>query len=743
MDNLISELQKDVYDKITYIKENFVEAAVQGHPFFGGTATPGFDGTASTDEARFINAIFGGYTAFNTAYASYISVPATNADFDNMVLIRDVNDPPSGVRNSYSNISDYGTSLSNLTLSNLPSTYNMEINLSKLLGTESTPLTAMLDKIRKLYSLFDPSVYTRYRAFVTSTDTTRNIPTPSNKLTLHTYTTAGHDGSGYVVQDEERFNGIKDLMMSLFTDKVLVTTKSFVTSGSGRTLDNVVVLNATERKDQGVGTNDTVIRLKHNNRAVNTFQYTNEVTLPTPQATSSVRITFQYKMEASSDSSYMTTGTMNATTTIGNTVQNRSLPVTSSWQTGTLVYEGVTSTSTVKVKFGMNPAAPTGKVRSILLTNVKAEYFENTADALSNAVVLPILVETDLFAVRRVLRLYELMTNMLIASNIYQRSSGSSAAETLANLCYMQFAAAKLNVSIDVNGSNNDTVPDLTKMLNTRMKAVSTASDRINQLDTITSDFRMTIKSENDKLQGRQEREKKALTMMYVTLAVSCVVVLVSVASYFSPMEKARKLYLIGIAFSIALIAFVIINIVFNKQVEGFYAIADTERPRVFNSRNNANNVLNEVDSITAIAISFAGDYLDQTINTAYILASYRTYGNLNQVMNRERNLYENRAVQMNNNINKLGNANNAVYLKQNMQKARVSFFISLTVVVALTVVALLLLDSVPNAANVIIGIAAVIITIFAVAFFVDTSGRVNTAGQKYYWGKPDVKGLN
>lgn len=352
----------------------------------------------------------------------------------------------------------------------------------------------------------------------------------------------------------------------------------------------------------------------------------------------------------------------------------------------------------------------------------------------------PLIVDSDIVAIRRVLRMHELMANINIALYVYEAKNRDENSINLLNLCNNMLIYANKAMTRDVKSNKSESVPDLALMLRNRSKKYQQDTQVIDMLDKTTSDQRMTMKSESERLDSRRSREKKSLVLQYATLVVTILVGLVSIGAWMAPMDKKQKLSIIAIAFAVGIIVATILHIVYTKQVEGFAGAAENVLGTTVGTAQT--ELLSDIQNIQNAQFDRINDYLMNTIQLALIMSTFRTYGVVNHVMLKERVYYSNRAAQMDNTNTKLSTASDAVHLQQSIQKARIYFFISLMVVISLTVLALVSTDSVPGVKNIVLLIAAILIIIMTFAYFMDTSGRVNTSGQKFYWSAPDTSAL-
>ncbi len=351
----------------------------------------------------------------------------------------------------------------------------------------------------------------------------------------------------------------------------------------------------------------------------------------------------------------------------------------------------------------------------------------------------PLIVDSDIVAIRRVLRMHELMANINIALCVYEKTNRGDSINLL-NLCNNMLIYANKAMTRDIKSSNTESIPDLALMLRDRAKQYQKDTEDIDVLDKITSNQRVTMKSESERLESRRSREKKSMALQYATLVVTIVVGLVSIGAWMSPMDKKQKLSIIAISFAVGIIVATVLHIVYTKQVENFAGAAENVLgTEVFTSQEK---LASDIQNIQNAQFDRINDYLMNTIQLALIMSTFRTYGVMNHVMMKERVFYSNRAAQMENTNTKLATASDAVHLQQSIQKARIYFFISLMVVISLTVLALVGTDGIPGIKNIVLAVAAIVIIGMTFAFFMDTSGRVNTSGQKFYWSAPDTSAL-
>lgn len=728
----------DVNRRMAYINENFVEDRMKGSHLLGSGFGTNACITSSVNE--FMSAVFGGYDAFTSMYGSHVKSVNT---LSNIVLYRNTSDTIGEERNAY-NVVTFKTTKAGVEVTagneNLgANVLQGELNLSKCLT--GGLLLDELNRVRKLYSLLDPLVYNRYVSFITKNTT----PTTSNNFKLHTYSLSSGN-SAFVIDNSDKFDEVKQLIYDLMHAQNFARTKDFIGSSVEKLQGSTNKDEKVAKEDQGINTSDDVIIIKSdsNGDKITTKEITLKGVKDIPQEKRNLIISFKAKMNQGTTSQGVTlisNGRLEVNLkAAGADNMSFGMSVTSDWQTFTRTVTLPNISGDPLMSFTSIRGPRNQKLREVLITELVVKPVDNADDTSVAQVPAPIFVETDVFVIRRCLRLYELMINHMIASTLYVQNKGGNFTRQLVVLTYKLLLSAWFDATKDTNDKEDDSMADLGKMLNERIKIMKSDSIRIDELDSMTSDLKLTLKAESDKLANRREKEKKAVIVMSAALGIMMVVALVSMGAYFAPMDKPRKLSIIGIAFAVAILSAIVLNLIYNKQVEGFYSTNIT--PRAYRLTADETNNVNAAKEWSNVALTIAIDYLDQTINTAYMLGSFRTYGNINQMMNREKTVYEARAMQMNNSSLKLGDANNFVTLAQNKHKARISFFTYLAIVIVLTIIALLMLDSLPGAQKVVLPVSGALIVVLAIAYFMETSGRVHTSGDKYYWAPPDVRKL-
>lgn len=352
----------------------------------------------------------------------------------------------------------------------------------------------------------------------------------------------------------------------------------------------------------------------------------------------------------------------------------------------------------------------------------------------------PLIVDSDVMAIRRVLRAHELMIHINIALRLKER--GVAGADDLLNLCKNMILYANKAMTRDIKSNKSESIPDLAAMLRQRSNKYQQDTKDIDNLDRITSEQRITMKSESERLENRKSREKKSNALLMATLVVTIVVGIATIGAWLTPMDKKQKLSIIAIAFAVGIIVSAILHLVYTTKVEGFALGDPTNNPAATNQGAQTNALLGTLQELHNAQMQAISEYLTNTIQLSLILSTFRTYGVVNHVMMKERVFYSNRATQMDNTNTKLATASDAVYLQQTVQKARIYFFISLMIVISISVLALVILDNIPGIQNIVLVVAAVLIIFMTFAYMMDTSGRVNTSSQKFYWAKPDTTRL-
>lgn len=733
-------IQQETYTKLKYIRENFIEERMQGHALFGAKANNTFSGTPATNayDERFVNALFSGLNHFRNEYKGQIN---TSAGLTGNVFMRDTRSASAQYKTvALENADTVKVGNKNLTEEEL---YFYEINLANMLN--DGPLKNMLNKIRMLYTLLEPSTYEVYKAFISR----GTQPNQTNNFKVHKYAFT-NNSTQYTIDTVDKLDEIRSLVGDLMTENFLLSTSKFVGYGSGLEVQNLSradmdALASTYMADK---MKDSIIRLAFTSATQDPFGSTREVTLPAAAPTNvrkTLRISFQRRMNMGNGGAPRGQMVVVVKTSSRGVRTSRVIQVTDQWTPITVDFGDIDPSESITVSFRNMYGTTAQNTKSILMTGIKARFLEDSvSNDTEDDITLPIFGNTDLFMVRRVLRMYELLANIYIADIILSaKTTSDTSAMNLAALCYLLLVYANLNISRDIETDDEESVTDLTALVSDRMRTFQQDAVDINVLDASVSSLKMNLKANDEKLSSRRNMDKMSITFMWITLAVMLVVVLVSVGVFFAPLDKTRKLTIVGITFAVAIITSVIVHLVYNKKVEGFYADgAAAQSPSRFRTAASANALLSAMDKHVEVSVDTANDYLTNSIQLALLVSTYRTYGNINFSMMKEKTHYKNTETQMVTTNDKLLQASNALARKQAQQKARIMYFIYLMIIVTLSILALIAANEMVMVQKLVLGIAGVLILTITVMYFMETSGRVHTAGKQYYWAQPDVRAL-
>jgi hypothetical protein len=751
------EQQKDVVAKLKQISDSFIEPSFRDHFIFRGTANSCVsdcitDTLPSTDNLnKFVNSLLRQYTdstnGFKNAYLS-------NAGAGTVGIINNVSSSTISLRrfdcNSYidCNVTNNSNRIHNY-ISN--SSNNIELSLKNFVNSSSF-LYSNLNEIRHLYSALDETNYQNYVYNVTQ-----------NPSTLQTVSLVNYNGNNFNSDSTSNTNRVKTLITSLRSSSPVTTNSIIGLESTYRS--NLTISDETSNYSSGLPREvrgDYIAQIvPSNNTSFSSFTLDSIAKLKGSSTPTKKYVTYSLyaKMRASNAADVRSaecllrmtiddaTRSSPPTVLIKNTSVKYStdvaITVGTEWKRFSITrdFSLINGTDTkVGVTFYIDNAksgSPTNQF--ILISGSQVNVQEEDEYGILPAFQPPIFDETktNRIVVRRLLLMYELLATFYIAVSVWKDKSFTEG-EELVNIVYDYMTSFNRNVIKTVDG-NNTFLGKIGEDVSNRFNEYQTNNSALMLETSKLKDNQYSLKDRISMMNSEKQKMSKTYTFMIISLVIFLIVTVACLVIFSLPIERGQKITAAIGAGGIGIVSALVLYFVYNTQVESFQLLTDPNTAR-FGSAINSTITIETYASV--VALEFAKEYLDNTINIALMLQTYVGYGNINQALNKERLYFDGVNKQLSNAGYKVGSVANAYSHEKYTNRARVSFFVNVTVLIALTAILLITLNKYPYASPTILTLSAIMLFLSILFYLLDVSARVRTAATKMYWGVPNISTL-
>ena len=401
--------------------------------------------------------------------------------------------------------------------------------------------------------------------------------------------------------------------------------------------------------------------------------------------------------------------------------------------------------------------------------------YNNTTVKLSIETVLGPLnnfdfVQNDIFMIRRMLLLYELMTNIYISMYLYEKytppvSAGPGdrprARGVDVSSKYITNISNTANILININKnfsiSTNETPTErsnIIKNLNKNIQKYKTNSDTINDLDDTVRNQKMELASNQSTYKGARMTTSNTSKYDKIIMSIYIISIIAVVAIAISPLEKASRLILCGGILVVILLLAVILNNRYNKATEGFEVEDEEDEEEEVNTKEGfdnyylptpsslslGNTVADKTNLLAVYNQSFlseALDYLNITVYLGALLQSNSTYSNINSTVQRELSYFNQMHDMIDNTNNKLTGAISITELEMITNSARATFFIHVGVILSIGIILYIASGDNPEYQPYLFGIVGLLLVFVIFAYLLKISKRVRTSPKQFYWDRP------
>ena len=391
-----------------------------------------------------------------------------------------------------------------------------------------------------------------------------------------------------------------------------------------------------------------------------------------------------------------------------------------------------TTTVTISAINNANAAAytPAGNIWAVLGDMKKFDFTTN-----------------DVFMIRRMLLLYELLVNIYISMWLYEQNADTTEdAGYLTNISNTANILINLNKNFAPDSTQGDNASEsILKDLNINIQDYKRYTQSINNVNDKVKDLKAAISINKNTYQIVSSKQKGASRYAWTLFTVYSIAVLAILVVAILNIEKPIKLMILAIIFVIMIISAVIIYNMLYKRIESF--IGDDKKETFANfylidptQFVTGSSSINKADLLTFYGNSFlsqANDYLNTTLYLGVILQSGRVYGGMNNTIKREINYYKKVQNMLGNTNKRIKNSEAILGINIIISSARVEFFIYLGIVLALTIIAYVIVGDNAVYQPYIFAIAGLFILLAIFKYLYAINKHVRRDPAKLYWNRP------
>jgi hypothetical protein len=776
----LSEVKKDVAANMKQIADSFIEEAYRDNLAMCGTkTTPPFSDTVSTatDIGFFVNKLFSnGYTNFETQYNSEITTGTPQIAYRAMNST-DTYTLCNVSSLTVSTLANFVTGKAGLTSS------NVELSFYPMISVSGNLLT-MMNKIRTIYSLLDDANYKNYLYRLEN-------PTVSS-VTVKTYK---YDGTSETHSSLQQINTLKGYIQQLKGNSSTLTTKnieSFMVDTTQAKVFSILSTNDSSLPQEVRGDDiafvvpafdqnvtsvlENVIMVSGDNTNVQSSSkqkkfYTFSCYVRTASGMQITDATALQNLKTYTSNVLSPTSTITIdmiasdngnSTTIRNAnikyYERMEFPVTQSWQRVHITREiDIPAFSSIDIKLNLtfsndvqstgdvtvNSVSKKGSANVVAITGVQA-FIDTTDPKGQLAKFKPPqfdMTRTNRLVIRRLLLMYELVAMYYIAVRNVVGNSNNGASRNLLNIVYEYMLNYNRNI-LRSNGTDKNFISSLSTSVNNKITEYATKSEDLTKASIKLKDDQYDLRDKVSTMNSEKTKAAKTKTFMIVAGTMFSVVCVACIVVYFLPIEQKQKVAAcLGVA-AVGLIVVLIFHLVYTETVKEPFQANLLTSPATFVTGTESSDIENIKTNSGYVALSFAKDYLDNTINIALMIQTYIGYGKINQSLSKEQTYYDGVKQQMITSDSKIRAATNVHANKRFMNRALISLLVSISIIVIVSFVLLSSLRQYPIATPIVLTLSAIASMFALLMYFLDSVARVRTASRNMYWGTPNIRNL-
>lgn len=367
-------------------------------------------------------------------------------------------------------------------------------------------------------------------------------------------------------------------------------------------------------------------------------------------------------------------------------------------------------------------------------------------------------INNDVFMIRRLMLMYELVSNIYISMHLYDVAVTTNAPAAVTDKL-LKIITSTANVLINLNKSfifstenGASTNANIIKSINEQVYKASDNSININNLDSNVSNLKTQLSQNVSMYKSKDGINNTAMQYQKIMTAIVITALVVILAVAIMPMEnyKNKLVVIITVLTIIVIVAFVLSKIYMGKIGGSVGSVEDFANTSALTNPSSAVKGMSITEKDTTLQnfnTSFRTqmlDYLTISIYLASMLQSGKMYGNINSALRKEITYFGQMKEMISNTNNKLANASAIKQIETLTAVARITFVISLILILGITIVAYMLTNDQPQYQPFIVGLCALFIIVILVRYLFTVSRYVRTDPSKRYWQKPaDTKLLD
>lgn len=638
---------------------------------------------------------------------------------------------------------------------NKASSTTTEINLSNFLIKDQS-LEKNLNNIRRLYSVLETGNYQRYKLLNRNklnkpSQNVINLYSDKQEL-LNADTATQNLPTYYQLFDQMRNQTIKTKDLAGPSYNGTASELNIVKYGNDTTVSN---LPSIQLPNGVIG--DDMYTMAPANKASTTKVSSKTLKLRdavgAAGATRYFTVSFYARMREAPGSTSQVADKDTVSMSIELLFNNKTTITSTSEEKSINVVRGIWKKITIKRSLSL-PAGVTQDVELLCKLNIRHPTANNDASSFAvvvtgfqideddSATVQPSTFKapefgdtTNLIVVRRLLLLYELMATYYMGIFILEKNYDSGgdngkyarAISYLINEYILNFNNNLIS-NRTLDGEQNTMLGYLNDRVATRFNDYSDKYKSVQSTTLKINDMKDAMNSNIDILNGQTKKVSSLNTLTIVALILTAFVIVSCIVVYLMPLEPGKKLAAAGVASLLGISIMIAFKWILGSQIEPFIDL-------------NSSPAYTGVDSLRTESqkynLSFALEYLQNTINVALTMTTYNTYGAVNYALTKENAYFSNVRSQLETSTQKINDVNGAYSLQDYSSRARIAFFINIAIVVAITIGGVMLTESIPFIRNIILIAGSIWILLVILLYMVDVSRRVRTSGQKVYWLQP------
>lgn len=339
---------------------------------------------------------------------------------------------------------------------------------------------------------------------------------------------------------------------------------------------------------------------------------------------------------------------------------------------------------------------------------------------------------TNRIVVRRFLFLYEMLTTYfisayLVENNFDLNTTGGRIARSIMSLVveYIKNSSDNLIQTLRLGNVDETILNYMNNRLRERQVEYKTKYDRVQSTASSINDKKDVLRNSINSLNGQEQTNKTNWSFMVAAGSLAAFVIVGCAVAYSMPIAYNTKVVAVGATILIGIVLLMTFKLVVGNKIETFQtSITPT--------------AIDELHfGIPVTALNTALMILSDTNVVILMLQTYNTYGAVNFALSKEDTYFTTVNSQIDNSSKKINDVKDAYTLDDYTYRARISFFINVAIIVALTAGGSILTENMPFVKNVILIAGAVAVLFALTVYLLDTSRRVRTKGRNIYWIPP------